>query len=85
VSTRAKAAVLALSLVVVAYVGLGSVLGRTATEGAYRQLAVFSEVLAHIQNDYVEEPNMPRVTVGALRGLLEALDPYSTYLPPRVH
>lgn len=82
-STRAKAAVLALSLVVVAYVGLGSVLGRTANEGAYRQLAVFSEVLAHIQNDYVEEPNMPRVTVGALRGLLEALDPYSTYLGPR--
>jgi carboxyl-terminal processing protease len=82
-STRAKAAVLAVSLLVVAYVGLGAMLGRTASEGAYRQLAVFSEVLAQIQNNYVEDPNMPRVTVGALRGLLEALDPYSTYLSPR--
>jgi len=83
VSTRTKAAVLAVSLLVVLYVGLGAVLGRTASEGAYRQLAVFSEVLAQIQNNYVEDPNMPRVTVGALRGLLEALDPYSTYLSPR--
>jgi len=83
VSTRTKATVLVVSLLVVAYVGLGAVLGRTASEGAYRQLAVFSEVLAHIQNNYVEDPNMPRVTVGALRGLLEALDPYSTYLSPR--
>ena len=82
-STRVKAAVLTVSLMVVVYVGLGAVLGRTANEGAYRQLAVFSEVLAHIQNNYVEDPNMPRVTVGALRGLLEALDPYSTYLSPR--
>ncbi len=82
-STRVKAAVLTVSLLVVVYVGLGAVLGRTANEGAYRQLAVFSEVLAHIQNNYVEDPNMPRVTVGALRGLLEALDPYSTYLSPR--
>jgi carboxyl-terminal processing protease len=82
-SMRTKAAVLAVSLLVVAYVGMGAVLGRTASEGAYRQLAVFSEVLAQIQNNYVEDPNMPRVTVGALRGLLEALDPYSTYLSPR--
>ncbi len=82
-STRAKAAVLAVSMLVVVYVGLGAVLGRTASEGAYRQLAVFSEVLAQIQNNYVEDPNMPRVTAGAMRGLLEVLDPYSTYLSPR--
>ncbi|HLI76191.1 MAG TPA: S41 family peptidase, partial [Acidobacteriaceae bacterium] len=41
-----------------------------------------SEVLQHIQTDYVEDPNMPAVTAGALRGLLESLDADSSYLSP---
>src|SRR5579859_89611 len=49
---------------------------------AYRQLNVYSEVLSHVRNDYVEEPNMPAVTDGALHGLLEALDNDSSYLAP---
>lgn len=80
---QAQIAAMALSVLVVGTVGLGSVLGRTAAEGAYKQLAVFSEVLSHIQTDYVEDPDLPRVTVGALQGLLESLDPYSSYLTPK--
>lgn len=82
-SGRGRAGVLGASLLVVLYVVIGGLLGRTASEGAYRQLAVFSEVLSRIQSDYVEEPNLPRVTAGALRGLLSELDPYSSYLAPR--
>jgi carboxyl-terminal processing protease len=51
-------------------------------EGAYRQINVYSEVLRHIQSDYVSEPNIPQVTNGALRGLLESLDADSSYLAP---
>jgi carboxyl-terminal processing protease len=51
-------------------------------DGAYRQINVYSEVLRHIQTDYVEEPNIPTVTNGALRGLLESLDSDSSYLTP---
>ena len=82
-STRARTTVLGLSLLVLLYVGLGGLLGRTVNEGAYQQLAVLSEVLTRIQSDYVEDPNLTQVTVGAMRGLLEALDPYSSYLSPR--
>lgn len=82
-STRARITVLGLSLLVLFYVGLGGLLGRTVNEGAYQQLAVLSEVLTRIQSDYVEDPNLTQVTVGAMRGLLEALDPYSSYLSPR--
>jgi carboxyl-terminal processing protease len=39
-------------------------------------------VLQHIQQDYVDEPNMDKVRAGALRGLAYGLDPYSTYLTP---
>ena len=50
--------------------------------GAYHQINVYGEVLQHIQTDYVESPNMPAVTAGALRGLLESLDTDSSYLSP---
>src|SRR5207248_1558691 len=36
-----------------------------------------------IQQDYVDDPNMRTVTAGALHGLLESLDPQSSYLTPR--
>ncbi len=49
-------------------------------DGAYRQVNVYSEVLRHIQADYVSEPNIKLVTNGALRGLLESLDADSSYL-----
>src|SRR5258706_13997902 len=44
------------------------------------QQKIFESVLQHIQNDYVDEPNMEKVRAGALRGLAYGLDPYSTYL-----
>src|SRR5256885_10578895 len=46
------------------------------------QQKIFESVLQHIQNDYVDEPNMAKVRAGALRGLAYGLDPYSTYLTP---
>jgi len=51
-------------------------------DGAYQEMEVYSEVLNKIQNDYVVDPNMSNVTVGALHGLLESLDSDSSYLTP---
>lgn len=53
-----------------------------APQDAYNQINVYGEVLQHIQSDYVEVPNIPTVTDGALRGLLESLDADSSYLTP---
>ena len=75
--------ILAISVVVFCYAGLGHVLGQTHEERAYKSLTVYSEVLQKIQQDYVDEPNMHLVTAGALHGLLESLDPESSYLTPR--
>lgn len=44
------------------------------------QMRIFDSVLQHIQNDYVDEPNLEKVRAGALRGLAGGLDPYSSYL-----
>ncbi|MGB8506788.1 MAG: S41 family peptidase [Pyrinomonadaceae bacterium] len=45
-----------------------------------QQLRIFESVLQHIQQDYVDEPDLNKVRAGALRGLAYGLDPYSTYL-----
>jgi len=50
------------------------------SDGAYRQMSVYEEVLHKIQTDYVTDPNLQTVTNGALHGLLESLDPDSSYL-----
>ena len=72
-------------LVVTVFLGVNSTGVSAASEpqdGAYRQINVYSEVLRHIQTDYVEQPNIKAVTNGALRGLLESLDADSSYLTP---
>jgi C-terminal processing protease CtpA/Prc len=79
----ARIAIIAISIAVFCYAGLGHVLGQTHEERAYKSLTVYGEVLQKIQSDYVDEPNMHLVTAGALHGLLESLDPQSSYLTPR--
>lgn len=83
-SNRMKAAVLLASFAVLCFMVVGEVGGVRASnnDGAYRQLEVYSEVLSRIHSEYVEEPNIPQVTDGALHGLLESLDPNSSFLTP---
>ena len=78
---RNKFLLIVLSAFLVFYAVVGGLLGRaSAKEGAYTQLSIFNEVLSKIRNSYVEDPNLSEVMHGALRGLLESLDPYSTFL-----
>jgi carboxyl-terminal processing protease len=84
----AKISVLAVSVVLVLCVFLGvnahgvHAAADAGQQGAYNQINVYGEVLQHIQTDYVEVPNIPQVTNGALRGLIESLDADSSYLTP---
>jgi len=76
-----------IALVLTAFIGMHSSPVSAAMEdqdggGAYRQINVYTEVLRHIQSDYVSEPNIDAVTNGALHGLLESLDADSSYLGP---
>ena len=76
-------------MAIIAVLGLGYVLGGLGWLGvyagddkdaAYRQIGVYADVLRKIQDYYVTEPNIPEVTNGALHGLLDSLDPDSSYL-----
>ncbi len=81
---KIKAAVLVSSFAVLLFVVAGSLgLGgvhASSNDGSYRQMQVYSEVLSRVQSEYVEDPNIPKVTDGALHGLVESLDANSSYL-----
>src|SRR5438046_7896204 len=80
-SKHLKAFVLSVSVIIVIFVIVGGFgVHASSNDGAYRQLSVYTEVLQRIRTEYVEEPNFPAVTMGALHGLLESLDANSSYL-----
>jgi carboxyl-terminal processing protease len=84
-SFRTKFALILVSATLAIYTFVGGWISTRAQQPANdpnAQLRIFESVLQHIQNDYVDEPNMEKVRAGALRGLAYGLDPYSTYLTP---
>lgn len=48
----------------------------------YRQVELFSDTLAIIQSDYVDEVNFQDLIYGALKGMLSSLDPHSQFMDP---
>src|ERR1044072_1328652 len=84
-SFKRKFTLISLSAALALYTIAGAWLATRAQQPANdpgAQQRIFESVLQHIQNDYVDEPNMEKVRAGALRGLAYGLDPYSTYLTP---
>lgn len=78
---RFKHYLLAFSVPFVLYAILGGLLGRAlARDSAYRYLSVFQDVVTLVMNNYLTAPEMDQVMDGAIRGMLEALDPDSCYL-----
>lgn len=78
---RFQFSVVAGSTCVVGLLLFGAVRGHSAsTDNPYNNLGVYSEVLSKIKLEYVEEPDMKAVTLGAINGMLESIDPYASYL-----
>ena len=69
------------SFVIVLYGAAAAFYGNVgASEDAYKEISVFIDVLRRVNDDYVEVPDMNKVQEGAMRGLINALDPYSSFL-----
>ena len=84
-SFRGKMSIMAVSAAIAVYAAVGGMLSpwtlaQQLINDAGAQMRIFESVLQHIQNDYVDEPNLEKVRLGALRGLAGGLDPYSSYL-----
>ncbi|WP_257459791.1 S41 family peptidase [Archangium lipolyticum] len=56
----------------------------TSHTTTYEQLEVFARVLSYVENNYVEPVDGKKLMHGAIRGMLETLDPHTLYMPPEV-
>jgi carboxyl-terminal processing protease len=80
-NSRFKWTIIGSSTCVVALLLIGARNGRAiAADDIYGHLKVYTEVLERIKLEYVEEPDMKSVTLGAINGLLESVDPFASYL-----
>ncbi len=51
----------------------------------YEDLKVFTDVLGLLQKEYVEEIHSKDLIHGAIKGMLETLDPHSAFMPPNMY
>ena len=59
--------------------------GFADTKETYRQLSIFNEVYNRVKNQYVEELTDKELVEKALNGMLQALDPHSSYMNEEVY
>lgn len=55
------------------------------SNNVYEELKVFTDVLGLLQKEYVEEKNSKDLIYGAIKGMLETLDPHSAFMPPNMY
>ena len=50
----------------------------------YEKLKIFTDVLSMVQKHYVEEVDTEKLLYGAINGMLDELDPHSSFMPPDI-
>src|SRR3954470_10081346 len=50
----------------------------------YKQLELFARVLSYVENNYVEPVDQQQLMYGAIKGMLETLDPHTVFMPPEI-
>jgi len=69
-----------LAIVTIILLNISSKVYSQNTDKLYNKIDLFSEVLERIQNEYVEEIDQAEAMDSAINGLLQSLDPYSSYM-----
>jgi carboxyl-terminal processing protease len=49
----------------------------------YHKLNIFTRVLAYVENNYVEDVDQDKLIYGAIKGMLETLDPHTSFMDPQ--
>jgi carboxyl-terminal processing protease len=56
---------------------------RAAVGDTYKQLNLFGDIFERVRSHYVEKPDDSKLVEGAINGMLNSLDPHSSYLDPK--
>ncbi len=70
------------ALALAATLPLSAIADEKKPQPIYDQMSIFADVLALVQNEYVEEVDAASLIENALNGALQSLDPHSSYVPP---
>src|SRR3954451_8340667 len=62
---------------------VGGASAKAAAVDTYRQLNLFGDVFERVRGDYVEKPDDSKLIESAINGMLNALDPHSSYMDPK--
>ncbi|MCK5913847.1 MAG: S41 family peptidase [Desulfuromusa sp.] len=54
-------------------------------EDDYKNIEIFTDVLSLVRSSYVEDVDMDQLIYGAIRGMLNTLDPHSSFLTPEMY
>jgi carboxyl-terminal processing protease len=57
----------------------------TVSNAKYDDIALFGRVINFIEKQYVEPVNTKDLVYGAIKGMLETLDPHSNFMPPEIY
>ena len=68
--------------VLVSLVSVTAYRSATAAGNDYESIELFTDVLAIVKKSYVEEVDTKKLIYGAINGMLAALDPHSSFMPP---
>ena len=69
-----------LAIAVIILLNISSKVYSQNTDKLYEKIDLFSEVLEKIRDEYVEEIDQAEAMDSAINGLLQSLDPYSSYM-----
>jgi carboxyl-terminal processing protease len=56
---------------------------KAAVSDTYRNLNLFGDVFERVRSDYVERPDDSKLVESAINGMLQGLDPHSSYMDPK--
>ena len=68
---------------IIFYISLIQIVNSSENE-IYKKIDLFGEVLEKINKEYVDEINQSESMDSAINGLLQSLDPYSSYMSPEI-
>ena len=72
-----------LFFIIIGFMGFGNRI--VCGKESYEELKVFSEILSKVQNNYVEDSEIKDLVHGAIKGMLQTLDPHISFMTPDMY
>jgi len=83
--SRLSFSVLPITLLLGIMIGLALDVSAFAKDNIYAKLEIFARVLHYVETNYVEKVDQDTLIYGAIKGMLDELDPHTAFMPPDVY